>query len=102
MLPKSWPNALFLSFRTEPLKKTRSRQARSSLIRRLMVLLSVFVLLTAKRALAPARDWVPPTSFAPHAWVPLINSLLNKPLTLVVDLRPSIGVNAADRVPFAV
>ena len=44
-----------------------------------MVLLSVFVSLTAKRALAPASELVPPRSFAPKAWVPRIISLLKSP-----------------------
>src|SRR5215213_3528729 len=102
MLPKFWPNALFLSLRSAALRNTRSFQARSSLNRLLTVLLSVFVSATAKRAVAPLREFVPATSFAPNARVPRISSLLNAPVAFVVVVKPSNGAHLAERVPLIV
>ena len=79
MLPKFWPNALFLSLRKAIARNMRSFHARSSLKSELTVLLSVLVSPTAKRAVAPLSEPVPATSFAPNARVPRINSLLNAP-----------------------
>ena len=99
--PKFEPNALLLSVRNAPLRKRRSRHATRSCTRPPIVRLSVFVSPTANRADVPFSEPVPASSLAPNACVPRIISLLNRPLTFVVDLRLLNGLKSADSVAFA-